>query len=184
MKALTYLADSDEGRFLINEIYNRELQVQFNDQMKAGFNITDQVLHWDPKRGLTIVDKDGNPGAISPALVLAHELYHWFYNMPGDGVLEEELATAYEGRIARDLGEPIRPQYNSFYDRNPDPRVYDSTASGTKEGGWRAVKNGQIEAGPEYDPDVKLITNSKWEKDDPENPQSIDSYRRNRDREL
>jgi hypothetical protein len=156
MKALDYISKTPEGGFLRFQLETNILHVEFKEGM-AGYDVANKILYWDPKMGNSVIDANGQKGVNSPAVVLAHEMYHWFWDMRGDSAFEEQVATAFEGRIAAALGEPVRASYESVYWANLSPKVYDSTAS-AKAGGWKAIENGVIKPGPEYDPNAQVIT--------------------------
>lgn len=113
-------------------------------------------MYWDSKSTLNVIQPNGQVGAQSAALGLPHELYHW-YTKKITGSFDEYLATAYETRAAEFLGEPVRAHYNAIYANNPTAHADNTTASAIG-GYWKKVESGQIIRGPEYDPNVEVIT--------------------------
>lgn len=69
-------------------------------------------IHWDALGGLKT--KQGNQ---SPATGLAHEMIHAYHYDMGEirtrsSSQEEEITTKVEGKIAKELGEAMRRNYN------------------------------------------------------------------------
>jgi hypothetical protein len=155
-KAIGYIQTTPQGAFLVNQLFMSPLMVKFNSKGDMSYNNITKILNFDPNSAMTVIGPDGTIGAQSPALGLLHELYHW-YTKTITGDFDEYLALHYETQAALQLGEPIRADYNSVYSGNPFPWVDDVT-SHTSGGYWQKVDAGEVEVGPQYDPNVKVIT--------------------------
>lgn len=83
-------------------------------------------------------------------MALAHEMKHWA--TPETGEADEIIAKEFEGRVARDLGEPVRVT-GTGVDVLGTVRV-DNPKAHTSSGKWVAVDNSNNEfTGPAFDPE-------------------------------
>lgn len=99
-------------------------------------------LMWNPTQGLQVVSDTGILGVQSPAMGLVHEIAHLIFGH------NEAQATAFETRVAHDLGEPVRANYNAT---GSDVRVRNSTQH-TDNGHWTTFeKVGGMKTGGLYD---------------------------------
>lgn len=90
-------------------------------------------IFWNPSKGLQVISENGTIGVQSAAMGMVHEFGHLIFGH------DEAAATAWESSIARELGEPIRANYNST---GLEIRVQNSTQH-TENGVWKAhQKNG------------------------------------------
>ena len=53
-----------------------EYKIQGSGLDDAEYDDQTGITHWDPKRGMKGIDANGNPGTLSPAMILGHELAH------------------------------------------------------------------------------------------------------------
>ena len=137
-KAIAYISQTPEGAFLAGQLWTNNLTVVFTYDGNDSYDNVNNILYWDSKSTLNVVQPNGEIGAQSAALGLLHELYHW-YTKKITGGFDEYLATAYETRAADLLGEPARAHYNAIYSVNPSAHADDTTAS-AKGGYWKKVE--------------------------------------------
>ncbi|EEF26761.1 conserved hypothetical protein, partial [Ricinus communis] len=64
-------------------------------------------LMWNPTQGLQVISETGILGVQSPAMGMVHEIAHVIFGA------DEAQATLFETRVARELGEPVRANYNA-----------------------------------------------------------------------
>ncbi len=64
---------------------------------------------WDPHAAHQVYASDGTSGIQSPSIALLHEIAHVLYGS------DEAGATAFETIVAKELGEPVRAEYNANY---------------------------------------------------------------------
>ncbi|WP_373991308.1 hypothetical protein [Duganella sp. BuS-21] len=97
---------------------------------------------WNPNQGLQVISDTGVLGVQSPAMGLAHEIAHVIFGH------DEAQATAFETRVALELGEPVRANYNAI---GSDVKVQNSTQH-TDNGTWKTFeKGGWTKVGGTYD---------------------------------
>lgn len=151
--AFNYLGRSLEMLPLFQFAANNNVEIRFGTE--NSFNAETKVITWDPTAALNVIQANGQIGAISPAVILAHELYHAF-NHSRSRPWDEYTATEFEKRLATDLGEPVRPTYDHVYALNKFTLV-NIPSMHTRGDKWYAKNevNDLIQGGP-YDP-LKLI---------------------------
>ncbi|WP_157778450.1 hypothetical protein [Massilia violaceinigra] len=103
---------------------------------------TSGQISWNPNQGLQVISDTGILGVQSPAMGLVHEIAHVIFGH------NEAQATAFETRVARDLGEPTRANYGSI---GNEVRVYNSTQH-TDNGEWKSYEqSGATKTSGNYD---------------------------------
>ncbi|MBB3120048.1 hypothetical protein [Pseudoduganella violacea] len=90
-------------------------------------------IMWNPYQGLQVISREGVLGIQSAAMGLVHEIAHVIFGH------DEAQATAFETRVAIDLGEPIRADYNAI---GEDVRIRNSTQH-TDNGTWTTFNKAQ-----------------------------------------
>ncbi|WP_175016817.1 hypothetical protein [Massilia sp. YMA4] len=99
-------------------------------------------VNWNPSQGLQVISDTGILGVQSPAMGLVHEIAHVIFGH------NEAQATAFETRVALDLGEPTRANYGAT---GSEVRVQNVTQH-TDNGQWKAVdQGGATKTGATYD---------------------------------
>lgn len=134
-KASAYLRHSPTAAALLDDYEALDTDLLLSAEDKDAYSFAKNRLVWNPKRGGMLAN-----GQESPALILAHEIQHAvddhkhvlskaemqednfrmnFEAMLTDGkptfiARAEVRATATEGKIAAELGEPVRKSYLDF----------------------------------------------------------------------
>ena len=118
-QAITYLNKSKDFQKIFKKLEDSEnvYTILFNNEDVNAFspleyNGVRSEIHWDALGGLKT--KQGNQ---SPATGLAHEMTHAYHYDNGEirtrsSSQEEEITTKIEGKIAKELGEAMRRNYN------------------------------------------------------------------------
>jgi len=147
--SLSYLDKSINMRPVKDKLMTEFLILQVHDG-DTFYDNNSGTLYWNPTRAHKVITEDGSVGVTSPAMALAHEMKHWA--TPETGEADEIIAKEFEGRVARDLGEPVRVT-GTGVDVLGTVRVDNPTAH-TSSGKWVAVDNSNNEfTGPAFDPE-------------------------------
>jgi len=116
--ALLYLSRTEEGADIINYAMQspETLTIRFSEFAEIGYYPESKSIWWDPKSALVLENRD----VISPAVILAHELYHFKQHMEGGSFeteddrrrLDTKLVENFEIKLCIALGEPPRYDYD------------------------------------------------------------------------
>ncbi|MGK5049851.1 hypothetical protein ACQ4WP_28795 [Janthinobacterium sp. GB4P2] len=136
--ALLHLSKSPSAALALGLNY----QVEIN---YSGSNLVTTVggtLLWDPTTAMQVRDAQGVMGVQSPAMGLIHELAHALFGY------NEPQATAFETKVALELGEPIRATYNDALEYV----TVENPTQHTENGEW-VIRDifGNIIKGAKYD---------------------------------
>lgn len=104
------MAKSPAARDAINNLLNNDyILVKNNTNGDTHCDNLSGVIHWDPTKAPKILTTNGTIEVASPGRALLHEIMH--RTTPGWGEADEVLAREFENQVARDLGQPIRANY-------------------------------------------------------------------------